>query len=161
MKMRSKYLLSLCILLISISLFALVDDKDENEITQLFQKRIDAIHNRDVVLIEQIYAHDPNTLYFREQKIYKGWNTYHEYWQAGLKELTPHIKLSFKNLEIHLSNKSAWCTVTYHIEIKEEEGKLSKTWGYMTVILEKRDSRWQIIHENIGPAIEETSTESK
>lgn len=103
-------------------------------------------------LADKVYANDSDTVYFdiMPPAAHHGW----EGFKAGLRS-NPHFakvsswKLSpNEDVRVHRQGDLAWTTNTFGISATFKDGTSLETQGRATVIWEKRDGDWWIVHDH-------------
>jgi ketosteroid isomerase-like protein len=84
-------------------------------------------------------------------KVYEGRKAFLDALQEGVDEverLFVKLELGIENQVVRRRETTAWVYTQYKLggELKESRGPFQRT-NHTTLVLEKRDGRWQIVHE--------------
>ncbi len=97
------------------------------------------------------YAPDAHLAFFDLAPLkYDGWAEYKEGAKkmlAGFKELKLHLN---DDLAVHVSGKLACATGTWAGDSTSTDGKTAHMEGRYTDVLEKRGSKWIVVHEHFS-----------
>ena len=98
-----------------------------------------------------LYAKDADLVFYDLAPLkYAGWSEYNKGVRdvfAGFETmtLTPST-----DLKVTRQGKIAWTTVTYHTSVKPKGGDPMQMDARQTLIWEKRDGKWLIVHEHFS-----------
>ncbi len=149
---RSLRLLMFMLFLPLLSQVALSADKDEEEIRALIPKVLDAWCTLDIKKVDPYYAADANLAYFDLAPMkYANWQEY----RTGVQKVffDPNRSMAGKvnnDVSVHHQGNLAWATFTWGADLVSKQGMKSHVDGRWTMILEKRQGRWIIIHEHVS-----------
>ena len=98
-----------------------------------------------------LYAKDPDLVFFDLAPLkYAGWNEY----EKGTREMFAgfeSLKLTPNDdLRVNRQGKFAWTTVTMHAAVKMKDGGPMEMDARQTLIWEKRDGKWVVVHEHFS-----------
>ena len=140
---------------VTISLPAIAADKDEDEIRALVPRIVQAWESLDPAKVDPYYATDANLTFFDLAPMkYANWAEY----RVGVKKMffDPNRSIKFKlneDMGVHHQGNLAWVTFTWGADIVPKQGAASKLAGRWTMILERRNGRWLVVHEHVSPPI--------
>lgn len=113
-----------------------------------FSKQIIAAYEkRDTETLKSFYAKQPNALFFWERRMTYSWpqiNTTMDTLVAALSRLS----LTINEFRSGGDGSTGWYAATFHAERVTSEGKQFTSDGRWTVIAQKVDGRWLIVHEH-------------
>jgi len=111
-----------------------------DEIFATYQKR-------DTTALKKFYAKQPDALFFWERKMTYTWAQLDSTIDALVKAAAK-IELKTTDFRSGGSGDTGWFAATFHIERVSPEGQQSTSDGRWTVVTEKREGRWLIVHEH-------------
>ncbi|HKA21722.1 MAG TPA: nuclear transport factor 2 family protein [Blastocatellia bacterium] len=106
-----------------------------------------AYQKRDTVALKKFYAKQPDALFFWERKMTYSWEELDATIDALVKAAAK-LELTTTDFRSGGSGDTGWFAATFHIERVTPDRKQSASDGRWTVIAEKRDGRWLIVHEH-------------
>jgi ketosteroid isomerase-like protein len=108
---------------------------------------IAAYERRDTTTLKSFYAKQPGALFFWERKMSYSWdeidNTMNALVTAVIK-----LRLTINEFRSGGSGNNGWFAATFHVERVTPEGKQFSSDGRWTVIAERVNGRWLIVHEH-------------
>jgi hypothetical protein len=125
-------------------------DAEKTEIRQVWDNSVIALKDKNMGLISEIYAHDPNLLLigFGPEWIV-GWDTLRTVHQGLFKEATA-LQEDYSNLQIQISQsgQTAWtaANIQHHFHYPQYPDSTITKKLWQTVILEKRNNQWVVVH---------------
>jgi ketosteroid isomerase-like protein len=118
------------------------------ESMRAFSKEIiDAYEKRDTETLKGFYAKQEGALFFWERKMTYSWDQL-DSTVENLIGAAAELKLRIGDFRSGGSGDTGWFAATFHIDRATAEGKTSSSDGRWTVIAEKRNGRWLIVHEH-------------
>jgi ketosteroid isomerase-like protein len=99
---------------------------------------------------KQYYAQGPHVFFDDEPLKYNNWD---EYQSTTAKELAEYKSGSFKvndDAQIHKSGDIYWATATVAADMTQKSGKREQETFRWTVIFEKQNGKWIIVHEHVS-----------
>lgn len=125
---------------------------DVKAVTDVLKREAAAIEKGDLQALDKIWSNDKAVLVFENGGVNEGWENYRN------KHLAPELK-SFKDLKFAVSDiavkadkKIAWATYKYTLAADFNKQKID-TGGVGTMIFEKKDGKWLIVHSHTSAGI--------
>jgi len=107
--------------------------------------------NIDFDTAGQFYVHSDELLVYDPMPPlggFQGWNALKAGDQNAFGNFT-HIKLTpYDDLKVTRHGDVAWCTLTYHLSLSTKTGEGGEYDLRHTIIWEKREGQWLIVHEH-------------
>jgi ketosteroid isomerase-like protein len=114
-------------------------------VTNVLTQEAQAVEKGDLAALDKIWANTEDVTVFESGHANYGWTDYrNSHLAPELKEFK-NTKYAFSDLKVKVDGKTAWATFKYTIS-GDSEGKHFDGGGLGTVILEKRDGKWRIVH---------------
>jgi ketosteroid isomerase-like protein len=133
----------------SSKLTAMAQGSDESAVREALLQSASSFEKNDMAAATQVWINDESLTVFESGHANYGWADYRDHHLGPeMKEMT-NTKYSFSDMKIHLAGKTAWATMKYSIAADVgEAGKMRHVdgAGLATVVLEKRDGQWRIVH---------------
>ena len=105
----------------------------------------EAVEKGDLAALDKIWANSEDVTVFESGHANYGWTDYrNSHLAPELKEFK-NTKYAFSDLKVKVDGKTAWATFKYALAAEMGTRKI-ESGGLGTVVLEKRDGRWQIVH---------------
>lgn len=111
------------------------------------QEIISAYERRDTKTLKSFYAKQPQALFFWERKMSYSWDQLDSTMDA-LVSAVAKLKLTTGEFRAGGSGNNGWFAATFHAERITPEGKQISSDGRWTVIAEKVNAKWLIVHEH-------------
>lgn len=109
----------------------------------------DAWRARDMDFIRSFYAHDPDMLLFFERRQLRGWDDVETlYGNMFAHALPGSVKSTYSNVDTKASGGLAYANANFHLTVTNPEGEEMTDEGRVTVVFERRDDRWVVIHRH-------------
>ncbi len=122
---------------------------EEGQIKDILKHLVDGLRNKDLQQIEENVAVEPNLQFFSVEEMEEiGWAQLRKKLERLLDKNQP-TKLLVDEPKISISSKVAWATGTWQIELAQGNKK-KKIAGRATLLLEKREGKWMIVHTHIS-----------
>jgi ketosteroid isomerase-like protein len=119
------------------------------------QEIISAYEQRDTKRLKGFYAKQPDALFFWERKMSYSWDQI-DHTMDALVSAVAKLKLSTREFRSGGSGNNGWFAATFHVERVTPDGKEFSSDGRWTVVAEKVNGRWLIVHEHTSfPASEQ------
>lgn len=124
-------------------------DKSADAIKDVLRKALAGWETLDPANAAPFYAKDVSLAFFDLAPLkYTGWDDY----AAGVKKVFADVtSIKFQlndDLQVHRTGKVAWTTATLGAVMVTKGGAKESLTGRWTVVLEKRDKGWLIVHEH-------------
>lgn len=114
-------------------------------VRNVLTREAEAVEKGDLTALDKIWANTEDVTVFESGHANYGWTDYrNSHLAPELKEFK-NTKYSFSDLKVKVDGKTAWATFKYSLAAEMGTRKIESS-GLGTVILEKRDGRWQIVH---------------
>jgi ketosteroid isomerase-like protein len=108
---------------------------------------IAAYERRDTTALKSFYAKHPGALFFWERKMSYSWDEIDNTMNA-LVTAVAKLRLTISEFRSGGSGNNGWFAATFHVERVTPEGKQFSSDGRWTVIAERVNGRWLIVHEH-------------
>jgi len=108
---------------------------------------IAAYERRDTKALKSFYAKQPGALFFWERKMSYSWDEIDNTMNA-LVSAVAKLTLTINKFRSGGSGNNGWFAATFHVERVTPEGKQFSSDGRWTVIAERVNGRWLIVHEH-------------
>lgn len=122
---------------------------------RLSRQLLDAYGRKDVAAIKSFYAQEPDAIFFWERQMTYSWKQV----ESTIDSFVHHVakvKLTASDVRAGGSGATGWLAATFREEREDFDGKKTTTEGRWTLIAEKRNGRWVIVHEHASlPAPEQ------
>ena len=114
-------------------------------VTDVLTREAAAVEKGDLAALDKIWANSEDVTVFESGHANYGWTDYrNSHLAPELKEFK-NTKYAFSDLKVKVDGKTAWATFKYTLAAEMGARKI-ESGGLGTVVLEKRDRRWQIVH---------------
>jgi uncharacterized protein (TIGR02246 family) len=126
-----------------------VEEEAEEQIRARFEAFNQAWERRDMEFVRDYYAHDPDMLLFFERRQLLGWpkvETLYENMFANAAR--GRIESSTSNLKVKAQGNLGYVAANFHLQITEPSGEVTADVGRKSVIFERRDGRWVVVHRH-------------
>lgn len=117
------------------------------EMRRFSSEIIAAYEKRDTAALKGFYAKQPDALFFWERRMSYSWPQI-ESTLDNLVGALAELKLTTREFRSGGSGKNGWYAATFHAERVTSDGKRFFSDGRWTVIAEKVNGRWLIVHEH-------------
>ncbi len=108
------------------------------------------VADKDLEKLGSRYSQDPAPVVYWDSREFRGWESIQIEWEKLLGQ-AGGMKLTFKDLDIHVFGRFAWVTSRYLLE-GLEGGNPRELDGHVTFVLEKKRAQWLILHEHLSQA---------
>jgi ketosteroid isomerase-like protein len=109
----------------------------------------------DPANVATYYATGPHTFFDIAPLKYNSWDEY----QAGVKQILAGYKSATCTVNddavVHPHGDLAWGTATVNYEMKAKTGKVEMGTFRWTVVFEKQDGKWLIVHEHVSEPVQQ------
>ena len=122
---------------------------DEAAVREALFKSASSFAQNDMTTAAQVWVNDESLTVFESGHANYGWADYRDNHLGPEMREMKNTAYAFSDIKIHLTGKTAWATFKYTIAADvTENGKQRHVdgGGLGTAILEKRESRWRIVH---------------
>ncbi len=126
--------------------------KDDAEVRALVPRIVAAWETLTITKVDPYYATDADLAFFDIAPLkYANWAEY----RAGVQKMffEPNRSLKFKlndDLRVRGQGTVAWVTFTFGADVVAKQGAASHLDGRWTMVLEKRQRRWIVVHEHVS-----------
>jgi ketosteroid isomerase-like protein len=129
---------------------------EEKAVRDVLTKEAAAVEKGDLAALDKIWANSEDVTVFESGHANYGWTDYrNSHLAPELKEFK-NTKYAFSDLKVKVDGKTAWATFKYTLAAEIGTRKI-ESGGLGTVVLEKRDGRWQIVHWHSSAPRRQTS----
>jgi ketosteroid isomerase-like protein len=119
----------------------------EESMREIAKKIVAAYGKRDTVALKSFYAKQPGALFFWERKMLYSWDEINNT-MDDLVRFVAKIKLTTGEFRAGGSGDTGWFATTFHADRVTPEGKPFSSDGRWTVVTQRIDGRWLIVHEH-------------
>jgi len=143
--------------LVGLFLFSLVGttvfaQRDEDAVENV-RRRFDAFNEawkaRDMDFIRDYFAHDEDMLLFFERRQLRGWDKVETLYENMFAHALPgSVKSTYSNVAIDARGDMAYVAANFHLEVRNPQGETSTDSGRVTVVFERRDDDWVVVHRH-------------
>ena len=119
----------------------------EESMRELSREILAAYEKRDTAALKSFYAKQPGALFFWERKMQYSWDEI----SSTMDELVRFVakmKLTTSEFRAGGSGDTGWFAATFHADRVTPEGKQFSSDGRWTVVTQKINGRWLIVHEH-------------
>jgi ketosteroid isomerase-like protein len=154
---------SICLVVIGVCSLSLVGDAQSAKSSTrtgpipdraYLQKIWDAWATLDPAQQAQFHAQGPNTFYDESPLKYNSWAEF----QAGVTKILGTIKSGTftvnEDAQLHPAGNYVWGTATVKEDLVMQDGKRDMATLRWTVVFERQDGKWLIVHEHISAPAE-------
>lgn len=128
---------------------AAVNTTAAEQIRQCFDSFQEAWKERDLTFIRTFFAHDPEMLLFFERRQLRGWNDVETLYENMFAHALPgSVKSNYSNVDIKANGDMAYVAANFHLQVTNPEGEEMTDEGRVTVVFERRDDRWVVVHRH-------------
>lgn len=104
---------------------------------------------RDMSFIRSFFAHDPDMLLFFERRQLRGWDDVETLYENMFAHALPgSVKSTYSNVDTRAGADLAYANANFHLTVTNPEGEEMTDEGRVTVVFERRDGRWVVIHRH-------------
>jgi ketosteroid isomerase-like protein len=108
-----------------------------------------AWERRDMDFIEKYYAHDPGMLLFFERRQLQGWERVKTLYGNMFSHASRgEIASTHSNVRVKVVEDMAYVASNFRLEVTEPSGRSTVDEGRSTVVFEKRDGDWVVVHRH-------------
>jgi uncharacterized protein (TIGR02246 family) len=125
------------------------DRRSAQEVRALFEAFNAAWERRDPAFIDTYYAHDPDGVFFFERRQLLGWPKVDSLYQAMFASAARgEVDSRFDVLDVGARGDLAWVAANFRLEVVAPAGGTTVDEGRQTVVFERRDGRWVVVHRH-------------
>jgi uncharacterized protein (TIGR02246 family) len=129
--------------------FAGDDRRSEAEVLARFEAFDKAWQRRDMDFIRDFYAHDDDMLLFFERRQLLGWPRVEKLYQNMFQHASGgEVVSKTSNVEVKARDELAYVAANFHLQVTDPSGRTMTDEGRETVVFEKRDGRWVVVHRH-------------
>ncbi|MBK7934479.1 MAG: nuclear transport factor 2 family protein [Acidobacteria bacterium] len=114
-------------------------------VTDVMTREALAIEQGDLAALDKIWANSDDVTVFESGHANYGWTDYRNTHLAPELKEFKNTKYSFSDMKIKVDGKTAWATFKYSLASEMGTRKV-ESGGLGTVVLEKREGKWRIVH---------------
>ena len=143
-----KGLLALGVLLLSAQTPS--EDRDAaDEVRTRYIAFNDAWEKRDMSFIRDFFVHDDDMLLFFERRQLRGWREVETLYDNMFAHARPgSITSKYSNLKVEARGSMAYVAANFELQATSPEGENATDTGRVTVVFEKRDGTWRVVHRH-------------
>jgi len=125
------------------------DLRSAAEIRALFEDFNAAWERRDPEFIRRYYAHDSAAVFFFERRQLVGWPMVDTlYANMFANAARGDVRSGYDVLDVQARGDVGWLAANFRLEVTEPSGGTSVDEGRQSVVLERRDGRWVVVHRH-------------
>lgn len=126
-----------------------VDEKSEEDIRTRFEAFDRAWERRDMAFVRDYYAHDPDMLLFFERRQLLGWPRVETLYENMFDHASRgQVESTTSNFQVKTIGSLGYVAANFHLKITEPSGEVTADVGRQTVIFERRDGQWVVVHRH-------------
>lgn len=114
-------------------------------VTDVLTREASSVEKGDVAALDQLWANDESVTVFESGYANYGWNDYRNHHLAPELKEFKNTKYAFSDLKVKVDGKTAWATFKYTLAADVGTRNI-QSGGLGTVVLEKREGQWRIVH---------------
>jgi len=141
-----------------LSAFPVKEESVPERMRSFSKEIISAYERRDTKTLKSFYAKQSGALFFWERKMTYSWDQIDRTIDA-LVSAAAKLKLTTSEFRSGGSGNHGWFAATFHAERVTPEGKEFSSDGRWTVIAEKVEGQWLIVHEHTSFPLREPSSD--
>jgi ketosteroid isomerase-like protein len=153
-EMKKGMIVVLCVvvLLAGMGLSLSPESAEKGRIKKVLSDYVDYVNKGGPVLQDTTIFAEDIVAFWSNGNVYEGRDAVVAAHKEGREEVV-QIMTSFtmtpEDIKIHLKGDIAWLTCNLHAKgvVKETKGKFER-WVRSTFVFEKRDAKWQMVHEH-------------
>jgi uncharacterized protein (TIGR02246 family) len=109
----------------------------------------DAWERRDMGFIRNYFAHDDDMLLFFERRQLRGWRDVETLYENMFAHARPgSVTSTYSNLKVDARGSMAYVAANFELQATSPEGESATDSGRVTVVFEKRDGDWRVVHRH-------------
>jgi len=156
--MKRSLTLILCVLTLTLSTLAQKTSKKSSAgpapDKAYLQKIWDGWSTLDPSNTAPFYASGPHTFFDIAPVKYDSWDEYEKGVRNVLAGFTSARCTVNDDAQIHSLGDTAWATATINADMTEKSGKRNLSTMRWTVIFQKQDGKWLIVHEHVSEPLQ-------
>ena len=125
------------------------DRASEAEIRRTFEEFNAAWERRDAAFIDRFYSHDSTATFFFERRQLTGWakvdTLYRNMFASAARG---RVRSLFHVLDVGARGSVGWLAANFRLEVIETSGDTTVDEGRQSIVFEKRDGRWVVVHRH-------------
>ena len=126
-----------------------VVEKGEEEIRARFAAFNQAWERRDMTFVRDYYAHDAEMLLFFERRQLLGWPRVETLYENMFSHASRgRVESTTSNLQVKAFGNVGYVAANFHLQVTEPSGEVSADVGRQTVVFERREGRWVVVHRH-------------
>lgn len=114
-------------------------------VTNVIKQEAAAVESGDLAALDRLWANTEDVTVFESGYANYGWDDYRNHHLAPELKEFKNTKYSFTDLKVKVDGKTAWAIFKYSLAAEIGTRKV-ESGGLGTVVLEKRDGKWRIVH---------------
>jgi len=123
--------------------------KGEEEIRARFEAFNQAWERRDMTFVRDYYAHDADMLLFFERRQLLGWPRVETLYENMFSHASRgRVESTTSNLQVKAFGNVGYVAANFHLQVTEPSGEVSADVGRQTVVFERLDGRWVVVHRH-------------
>ncbi len=147
--MKSLLAASVSVLLLGTQVVLDEDAASREQIRARFEAFNQAWERRDMDFIRGFFAHDPDMLWFFERRQLRGWSQVETLYQNMFANASPgSVSSTYSNLEVDARGSMGYVAANFDLRVTNPEGEVTNDTGRVTVIFERRDGQWLVVHRH-------------
>ncbi|MGH9390663.1 MAG: YybH family protein [Vicinamibacteria bacterium] len=125
------------------------DRKSTEEVRARYLAFNDAWEKRDMGFIRDFFSHDDDMLLFFERRQLRGWREVEALYETMFAHARAgSVTSTFSNLKVEALGSMAYVAANFELEATNPEGEIATDAGRVTVVFEKRDGDWRVVHRH-------------
>jgi ketosteroid isomerase-like protein len=123
-----------------------------DDLKERMSRIMHAWDNLDPSAAAPYYAKEPDLVFYDDSPLkYTGWDAYARGVRKEFADYTSFATTLADDVAVHrVGNAFAWGTATWRANAVKRNGSTEVVLGRWTVLFEKRDANWLIVHEHVS-----------
>lgn len=103
----------------------------------------------DIEFIRGFFAHDEDMLIFFERRQLTGRSNVETFYEGAFSRAREgSVKFAHSNIDVKARGDMAYLAANFRLELINPEGKETVDEGRISVVFERRDDSWQVVHRH-------------
>lgn len=120
-------------------------DADADAVRKALADMAAAFERNDRAALDRLWSHDESVLVFENGQVNVGWADYRDTHLGPEMSAMKNTAFALEDVRPHVAGTTAWVTLKYALSAEVDNRRVEGR-GLATLVLEKRDGRWLIVH---------------
>lgn len=132
--------------------------RSDDDPKDLMPRIMHAWDNLDPAATARYYAKDPHLVFYDDSPLkYTGWAAYARGVRTEFAGYKSFVTTLADDIAVHrVGDGFAWGTATWRADAVKVDGSTEVVYGRWTVLFERRDGTWLIVHEHVSVPVPES-----